>query len=284
MSGQRDELAYLTIVAEPRDMAWERFLDLVSRATGLDALTVQQRLAKKPPQILCRAEASRAAALAGGLRSRGVDAISVTAASLAALGAPMLVKFMQAESEGYRIDIWRGPSTFLPTAAMQAIIRASVRTTSSRPQSPPPSSGSELAGPGMSPYTLHSAIEQGRQEEYSRLRRAASEARSSDLIDVHTGTGLWFRISGDKFAWHVLGSERGMSDRVNADRLAQRLAAEAPQAIFDEFYQLFKPPPGAFVKGQDAAAFGVKHAEGLGMFDFYSRWACLVYRHIAGAG
>ncbi len=108
--------------------------------------------------------------------------------------------------------------------------------------------------------------------------------KASELIDLHTDRGLWFRINGDKFAWHVLGKQRDRADRLNADLMTRRLAREAPQATLDEFYSLFKPPPGSFITGRDAVAYGTTHAQGLGQFDFYSRWICLVYRYVAQAG
>jgi hypothetical protein len=285
MPGHTDDLAYLTIVAEPRGMTWDDFLWLLAEATGLDRLTVQQRLAKMPPQILCRCEAGRGLDLANHLRGRGVDAISLTASRLEALGAPMLVKFMEAAAGGYQIDIWRGPSTFLPTSTIQTIIRASVHSETRR-RRPDLNAGARLAGRTAGygimrvPYRLGDADEArpGTGSDTSVHRKA------SELIDVHTNNGLWFRISGDKFAWHVLGPQRTQGDRVNADRLAQRLASEAPHAIFDEFYKLFKAPPGSFAKGKDVVAYGSQHAQGLGTFDLYSRWACLVYRHISGIG
>lgn len=283
MPARSDEFAYLTIVATPPGLAWGDFLDLLARESGLDRLTVQQRLARQPPQILCRLDPAESEVLMRRLRSLSVDAINITQRRLAAMGQPMLVKYMRQAQGGYGIDIWRGPSTYLPVGTIQTIIRASVHTET-RSGRPSLALGQRLArGTGGYSFvrTPHRVGDAADSRPIGR-REYRIEQRSSELIDVHTDSGLWFRISGDKFAWHILGRERGMSDRVNADRFAQRLASEAPQAIFDEFYKLFKPPPGAFMKGLDMVAFGTTHAQGLGMFDFYSRWACVVYRYVAG--
>ena len=54
------------------------------------------------------------------------------------------------------------------------------------------------------------------------------------------------------------------------------------QAVIDRFYSLFKPPPGVFSDTREHARHGALAAESMGSFDFYSRWACLVYRYLRG--
>jgi hypothetical protein len=86
------------------------------------------------------------------------------------------------------------------------------------------------------------------------------------------------RINCDKFNWDVLGKAKGMSDNENADKLALRLADEAPNAAaelgFTQFRDSSTPAIGT---GWSATASGGARMDQSPAFEFYSAWCGVLY-------
>jgi len=101
--------------------------------------------------------------------------------------------------------------------------------------------------------------------------------RATHRIEVETSDGQRYRIDGDKYGWGILAEQRVQSDWANATRLALRLAREAPGAVVDTGYERFRAPKGVLVMPRRAPV-GTRNVP---EFEFYSRWASVMYRRLA---
>jgi hypothetical protein len=279
--------AFLSLLQRPQGLSIGELATLVADLIEHDVYTVRQRLTKEPPVIAAVIPEMQAIDTAAALSAADIPAMAITQRQMLGMGQPMLVRFMTRTDSGYVVDIWHGPTTTIPFEGMQVLIRASLSPTDQQLKRIGAARGSNLSGdPGigrsvgtiatrMSPMGRMGGLAGGMGQPAPEPAKP-SAPNKAEVIDIHTN-GLWFRINGDRFAWQVLGEERQYSDRANADLLFAWLKHDAPRAVPDSFFKLFKPPAGV----RTGTALG---AEQTGPFDFYSRWVCLIYRHMLGMG
>ncbi len=265
------ERPYLTLTAVPDAMEPRRAIEVVAAASGIDAPTVRLRLAKPPPVIVGLIRGVAPGDAVAMLAQHGCDAFTNTLADLAALGPTLKIRTLRLSGDGLDVDLWGGTAEVIPREDVRVLVRASLRGEERTPTSPRPAMRSSLPNVFASvDAVLRLALD---------APRWRSRVRTSDMLDVHTADGRVFQIDGDKFAYEVLGDLRGQGDRANMDRMCELLAHVCPNGIVDEYFPLWRPPPG-YQRLRIPRLRGDRDDPG---FAFYSRWAALLYRHAAGA-
>jgi hypothetical protein len=110
----------------------------------------------------------------------------------------------------------------------------------------------------------------------------SSSHEATHILDVYMNDGSRFRFNADRLSFDVLGKDRGMTDLENTDKLALRLATEAPQAQIDTNFKHFRVPPDI---AQDLISVFPNHTttqrDTTGAFDFYSLWTYTIHRGLA---
>ncbi len=100
----------------------------------------------------------------------------------------------------------------------------------------------------------------------------------AEKLDIHLKDGRVLQVDGDRFAFEILGTVRGLTDRENMDRLSELLAKAAPHAIVDPYFPLWKPPAEAKRMRLPRMLVNKDDPD----FAFYSRWVAVMYRHMLG--
>lgn len=279
-AGVMQDRAYITIVRWPGGFAREDRVRTLVDALGIDEYHAGLRAASEPPQVLARVDAGAAPDIVAKFRARRVSAFALTQTHLRSQPAPVQVKrltpAMGAAEPMYMVEPWRGDGTGLRMADVFLIVRATLdRSTSSFSSS----SGSSIPMAVMAPELamIRGAID-GPKVERSTNHKFAY------LIDLYLHDGRRFRINSDRVSYDVLGKDRGYTDRENSDKLALRLATEAPQAFIDVGFDQFRVPP-EFTRDM-VSVFGSRtttHRDETAIFDFYSVWTHTIHRGLARA-
>ncbi|MBC7770992.1 MAG: hypothetical protein H7210_00720 [Pyrinomonadaceae bacterium] len=104
------------------------------------------------------------------------------------------------------------------------------------------------------------------------------KTKITHIMDLYLKDGRRIRINSDKFNFDLLGSERGLTDTENIDKLACRLAEESPECLIDVGFEKFVAPT-MLLKGLRAER---KRNDELRndnpVFEFYTGWAFLLSR------
>jgi hypothetical protein len=261
MNGQ--ENAYLSVLEWPDGLSIEDRVAAVSAATGMDAYTARLRAQLDAPLVVARLEARAAAKGAEDLRSIGAFVFAPTESQMAACSEAARLKSLEAAQGApeptYVCQVWRGEPVVMKPRGLFLIVRArlkrSERTEGRMEVNYEPMTGT---------VSMHTTA-------------GGSRLQVSDLVDLWMRDGSRVRINGDKFNFDVLGAERGYSDYENADRLALRLASEAPQAMVDTAFGRFHCPPEIVRIATRTGPSGVRRRSDAPAFDFYSVWCYLMH-------
>jgi hypothetical protein len=262
---------YLTVVMLPEGMSRQQAATVLAAGGAIDEPTAYHRLAKEPPMILGQFDPGPAHRAAIDMVKAGGDAMCTTLDDLARVGETRRIKDLRIGQGGIEYDLWRGEGGFLAFDAMKVLVRARLRSTSVRAVDPGPNVGFNVGG------QLDAGVDfDGPDAGTTSIKTT----HFSDKLDIHAYDGGVYQIDGDKFGYSVLGDLRGHSDGENMDQMCALLQHLASHAIVDDFYSLFKPPPGfnrirlprMKLQQEDPA------------FVFYSRWTAMVYRHVMGSG
>lgn len=272
---------YLSIIEWPARADEERLADVLAACTGLDRPTALLRARKEPPMILRRMAAHDAVQAADALHRHGVTAFAATQEAMAAvpdsLRAKSLLPAIGAPRPMYTVEAWRGEGRTLLAEQIFLIVRAQLRTKETRTRRESGPSGGFALGYMVGGWAGAAAAATMAQEGSTRH----TTVRTHDLIDLYLLDGSRIRIDGDKFNFDVLGDQRGSSDRENADRLALRLASEAPRALVDTNFRTFTCPSECLKSFFAATSAGsLMRKSEAPAFEFYSVWCCLMYRSL----
>jgi hypothetical protein len=279
------QAAYLTVIspAEAAGTATVRdFVPLLRGVLGPELDRWWSRFVLPLPAIvgpvprLMADEAVRVIVAAGG------DAFAPTMEEIESLGPTLKIKRLAIEEGPALIaEMWRGGSfEILHPGHVLALVLGGIpdRKVKARPSAvaiEPEEILEHMALP------VEMGMFKGMQRAadlFGRVPRWDVEAEVSFKLDLHTRDGRVFQIDGDKFNFDVLGQGRAQSDRLNARALADLLAHLCTGAVLDDYFKEFKAPMGAQRVRLPMMTMNNDDPE----FAFYSRWAGLVYRHVAG--
>lgn len=259
--------ALLTVVAWP-GAGPDEAIALLAGAEVMDAATARMRARQPTPLILLVTDGEGAAHGAGVIGALGGDAFATPVEELARFGASLKIKDMRIEGGAIAIDLWQGLSTTLRREQIEILVRGEI-TRRVREGGLP----DQVRVGTPHPYHL-------RRRAQAAAERAASKHRTSTshVLDIHTRDGSVYQIDGDRFGFGVLGAMKGHADRVNVDRVCELLEHVVEGETVDRGFGAWKAPPGL---GRSRAARSLG-GDGDPAFAFYSRWAAVTHRHIAG--
>lgn len=265
----QSDLALLTIAAWPRAWSPAQRMTALASAVGIEPVAAEVIARNTPPVMAGFAPRDVAREQARALRTQGVPSLVIDLATLRdrdtqRVRAKRLVPALGAPEPMYLVEPWdrRLPNLPLLMSDVRLIVRGQVQITESgRPLD---------MGPDLVRRAVlgHEEIVTELAEETTAPSTPARVIEAGELIDLHRDGLAPIRIDGRKFNYDVLGPARAMTDRVNADRLALRLAEEAKQAQVDLGFAAWRPPRLMPLPAQPP---GGKRNEGP-LFDFYSVW------------
>jgi hypothetical protein len=271
-----DQRPFLTIVAWPEGLDRGAMANLVADATGLTLADVRMRLGQAPPMIFGQVDQPIADLAIDAVVRAGGDAFTATLDDLAAFGPTLRIKELRITGGNLDIETWQGLRATVLRENVQILVRAHLVAERKR-QVP-------VTAPGHHVQWKASYLAFGwggvAANAISSALQAAPTGRpiqTSDKLDIHTADGSIFQVDGDKFGYQVLGELRGHSDKANMDAMFELLAHITPNEIVDDFFALWKPPPGH----ERLRLPGPRPGDPA--FAFYSRWVALMYRHLLDA-
>ncbi|MBL8746415.1 MAG: hypothetical protein JNK58_08680 [Phycisphaerae bacterium] len=275
-----------------------RFVSLISPPPGHDAAAAIERMrpclgaaaggvANRfgiPPCIVAVTPDAKAAEDAVNLiTSLGGDAFAPSSADILALGPTLKVKHLERSDNGsLHADLWRGGSITFEPASIQILVRASL---GKRPAGFGTPDADHLAQIGATGALVLDVALGGDGLGYAgRLGPSPPPPLRptnipSEKLDVHLATGQVLQIDGDKFGFQILGVLRRQSDKANIDEMIELFRHLADHLILDTYFPTFKPPKDVDRIRLPNARLNNDHP----IFAFYSRWAALMYRHVAAS-
>ncbi len=265
----KEDVAYLSIVRWPGGYTRQQMVEALVDAAGMDPFVADQRVAKGVPAVVHRLDAALAPDVLKHLHKRNVAALAPARSQMEsiapALKAKRLVEAIGSPEPMYMCEMWRDEGRGLLPRELFLIVRARLRRIErGRPEAEVDYNYNYATG-----YAV---------PEVHIIRKDKSSL--SEVMDLYLRDGSRIRISGDKFNFDVLGDERGLSDNENADKLALKLAEQSPKVLVDTKFAEFICPPD-FVLRWRTSTGGKEVRDDHPAFEFYSVWACLVYRRLA---
>ena len=280
---------FLTVITYPEGMTHNDVAELLADGGGLDAPSLRLILRQTPPCIAGRYPRGAAMGALRALIKAGGDGFTPSLADIEALGPTLKIKDLRLGAGGLEADLWRASSVTINPDEIQIIVRAHLSEKIMKPRSGV--TGSSLMTSYTRPGASAIAVGWGMGGAYglalglyasSGFSPEAREERTmvlSHKLDIHTAGRRVFQIDGDKFAYLILGDQRGYSDNENTDKMCELLAHMSPNAVVDPYFSYWHPPPGH----QRLRLPQMKINKDDPAFAFYSRWAALMYRHVMGA-
>lgn len=277
--------AYLTVVSPAPGSgaaAVRDFVPLLREVMGVELDRWWSRFVLPLPAIVGLVPRLMADEAVRRIVESGGDAFAPTIEEIEGLGPTLKIKRLVIEEGPVLIaEMWRGGSfEILHPGQVLALVLGGIPDRKVKPR---PSAISiepdEMMERAMLPVEL--GVLRGMQRAadlFGRVPKWDVEAEVSFKLDLHTLDGRVFQIDGDKFNFDVLGQGRAPSDRLNSRALADLLAHLCPGAVLDDYFRDFKAPMGAQRVRLPMMTMNNDDPE----FAFYSRWAGLMYRHVAG--
>lgn len=282
-----DELAFLSVIAWPKEFSLEGTVARMAGASGLDEPTLQLQARKTAPAILARVPVPVAQRALAALVECGGEGFCPTMRQVEALGATIKIKDLELENGSFQVQPWRGRPLKLNPMDATILVRARLSESQLQPTPTPGTLLTDCLGmtvPTMSmgyggAFGLAATFALAEGSAIQSFIESQTIITTSNKLDFHTRDGRVFQIDGDKFGFRILGEQRGPSDNVNIDRMCELVAHLSPEAIVDPYFSLWRAPsgakqiriPGMLVNNDDPA------------FAFYSRWVALMYRHMLNA-
>jgi hypothetical protein len=284
-AGTDNEVALLTLLAWPRAMTDAQRVEALVSATGLDPAEAQALARLETPAMLGFHPREIAKEQARGLRRLGVPALVADLAVLherngQRVRAKRLLPALGAPEPMYVVEAWdrRVPNLPLKMSEVRLVVRGQVQVWREADHQPErePRSPMDMMFP-LERSIWRSVKEASGQHEDFNDAPVLKVVEQGEVIDLYRDGLVPIRIDGRKFNYDVLGGQRGLSDRVNADRLAVRLAEEATAAQVDLGFALWRPPRLTALP----TAVGVRSEESA--FDLYSVWRAVVEQAVREA-
>jgi hypothetical protein len=269
MAAARDDdpRPFLSLIALPAGTSREELVALLGRSTGLSEADLRLRLGLTPPLVLGQVEPEGARAGIRAIQAAGGDAFAATLGELAALGPTMKIRTLAVAGD-LEAQLWDGVSARIRPRTIAVLVRGTVKREIVERREPPRFSSMAHR------YRTRDSIKA--EIESATTRRL----ETSEKLDIHTRDGSVFQIDGDAFDFKVLGERRGYADNVNANLMLELLKHLAgPEVVVDEYFKLWRPPPGHERLRLSRPARGADDPA----FAFYSRWVALMYRHLRSA-
>lgn len=262
----------------------------VGSALQLDDADAKRLITGATPliaRVLARDAAERGVA---ALEELGVHAMAIGERELSRIPRAALARRLIAGSGGgedasYQVEPLRprlDPPFVLRTRDIVLMIRGDIRRVESRTTAP---------DPDPSPSTMMDAEFELAADMAthawgpSMVPPRAKETRTSvrHLLDIYLRDGKRVRLDTAKFGFDVLGSDRALTDGQNFEILLQRLRLQAPGAIYDSLFDVFRPPLIAW-SGRRAGNEITLSTDAAPAFDFYSPWKCVVLARMKRRG
>lgn len=220
--------AYVILASWPEGRDEEDRAGALQSGAGCDAYTAGLISRRRVPCIAARVEpAALAVGIVQRLLDKGVGALSLTWEQIAAgLQPPLLRSLAWADGApepmyiATRVD---GEVLGLRARDLRLLVRAKVRI--SRREATPNTSVGEFARTPVDPI-LGVPVP-------SDPTRAKVLLKTVEVLDLHLLDGTQLRCDGSRFSFLSTGEALGMTDTENMDRLAMKLAGEAPRAVVD---------------------------------------------------
>jgi hypothetical protein len=270
------EPAYLSILEWPGDDPEKDRAATLAAAADMDPYLAAQAVRRGFPGVVTRTDCLAADLAVERLRERSIIAFAPRQSAFA--NSPPRIKSLAAAAGSsppmYVCEMWRDEPVVLRTEDIFLIVRASLRASESRTTR---ESGLNSAAAGYVVAGLPGALI---ASQMGRGSTKTTRISVTEMLDLHLQDGSSLRIDADKFSFAVLGPAMGLTDRQNAVLLLKRLAHEAPRAITDTGFEHFRCPPDIILS--HFSARGAKRTSQAPAFDFYSAWAALMYRAMAG--
>ncbi len=269
----------VSVLGWPSGTTREGAAAILVEAIGLDPFIANQRAAKPPPMVVARVIEPVARSIMQTLREKRTPAFVLRDADVERLPPPVLAKRLMA-AEGaprpmYMVEAWRGDGVAVMMDDVFCIVRGRIGKASVGPVQIERDTAAMPTVAGHVYIDLDVTVTQKRSSRLSDMidlwmfDKSHAEEREGKMV-----YGIKrVRINCDKFNWDVLGKERGMSDNENADKLALRLAGQAPGAAVElGFTQFRESSTPAIGSGWSATASGGARLDQSPAFDFYSAW------------
>ena len=279
---------FLSVITYPEGMSHNDVAEVLAEGGGLDAPSLRLILRQTPPCIAGRYGRGAAEGALRALIKAGGDGFAPSLSDIETLGPTLKIKDLRLGAGGLEADLWRGPSATIDPDDIQIIVRAHLSEKTVKPRMgvtgtsiltsyTRPGASAVAYGWGMGgAYGL--AVGLYASGGFSAESTVDRTLVLSHKLDIHTADGCVFQIDGDKFAYLILGQQRGYSDNENIDRMCQMLTHLSPNAVVDPYFSYWHPPPG--FQSLRLPRMGINRDDPA--FAFYSRWSALMYRHVMG--
>lgn len=277
------QLSFPTVITWPEGWDDAAIIELAAGSGVIDPATARLLIARTPPFILGSVDRDQSAALTRAIRSAGGDAFSPSLGDLAALGLTMKIRDLRLVDCNLEVDIWRGLTTTIRRDQVQFLVRGRITSNADDDRNQRIADQVRANVEDATRFTRYGwAARFAAERNISRLRNdpATGGLTVSEKLDIHLPNGSVFQVDGDKFSFTILGQRRGHSDTVNMDLLTELIAHISPDEVVDQYFELFRPPPGHHRLFQLVPELRRNREDPA--FAFYSRWSALLYRHVMG--
>jgi len=265
---QASTIAYLSIIRWPDSYTIDDQVEALVEATGMEPFLAKQRVSKGVPAVVHRFEESLAAEVIKPLKARRVQAFVLPHRKLDELPKPIAAKRLipaeDAPKPMYMCEPWRGEGVGFLTADLVLIVRAQLRkVTRGEVQT---DTYRDLHVTPMGGVHVSTHTETFRYDK----------TKFTHILDMYLKNGRRIRINSDKFNFDLLGKSRALTDTLNVDMLACRLAEEAPTCLVDVGFDKFIAPAMLIssMKGEQKRHDELRNDTPA--FEFYSGWVYLL--------
>lgn len=257
----------VSVLAWPRGWDRERVTRALVESIGMDPADASLLSPVVPPAVFAILEPAAAKDAVRVLREHRVPSLAVSGAELAsrrpALLAKRLIPAEGAPEPLYMVEPWRGDGRGIRMRDVFLMVRGRIPKFTKSTSVEVETHGTGL---GYGPLGMHTTITSVTDMKGGR----------DDALDLYTESGPPVRITGRFDFAALLGKDRGYSDGENMDRLAVRLAEQAPAAEIDLGFKDFKPPKGMSQRLVSISPLGTAKRDDSPLFDFYSAWRAVV--------
>jgi hypothetical protein len=279
--------SYLSIVGWPEGCDESSAVAILGTACAIAPIDAAQIYRRGTPAIIARTSREHASAMLDVLRTNRARAFVATADDLGRVPAPRSIKTMNAAVGApeamYMLEFWPPPphqSDALRAADIVLLVRARVDQSVRRFSAETTPVSTSRVATGYLVGGVAGAMIAAASESVPAVN-AKIDIRLRDMLDIYTRDGRLLRVDGGRFGFDVLGEDKALTREENMDRLALRLAREAPRALVDTGFANFHYP--ASLARDMTQVFGrttIRRTDELPAFAFYSAWALLMYREI----
>jgi hypothetical protein len=273
-------VSHLTLLAWPPDASPEdRALALVE-AVGLAPRAAEDLAALPTPIMAARLDDAIREDVLAALRARGVACFACDRASMESVPEAVqilsLTPAVGAPEPMYSAGIRSRDAEGFRARDIVLLVRGTTRiTTTTHEVDPNPSSGYTPGYGGEFGLAAGMMGDMIGEEGAGSVRSTRTKLRQ--LLDISLRDGRRLRVDATRFAFLALGGPKAYSDNEHIDRLAVRLAEEAPRAIVDTGYKTHKLPMLVQRRSSGGALSSSTTTDDSRSFEFYSawRWLCL---------